>query len=69
MTAGLAPISAYRTLDLPAVGSLTALAMGSLSDPRIESEVRGGAARDGDRSAADRPGREPGGRAAGQAKD
>ena len=40
MRVGLAPISAYRTLDLPAVGSLTALAMGSLSDPRIEAEVR-----------------------------
>ena len=52
MVAGLAPISAYRTLDLPAVGSLTALAMGSLSDPRIEAEVRARPARDGDRSAA-----------------
>ena len=40
MIAGLAPISAYRTLDLPAVGSLTALAMGPLNDPRIEAEVR-----------------------------
>ena len=40
MTAGLAPISAYRTLDLPVVGSLSALAMGSLRDPRIEGEVR-----------------------------
>ena len=28
MLVGLAPISAYRTLDLPAVGSLTALAWG-----------------------------------------
>ena len=28
MCAGLAPISAYRTLDLPAVGSLTALLLG-----------------------------------------
>jgi hypothetical protein len=40
MTAGLAPISAYRTLDLPVVGSLTALALGSLRDPRIRAEVR-----------------------------
>ena len=40
MRAGLAPISAYRTLDLPLVPSLTGLAMGSLSDPRIEAEVR-----------------------------
>jgi hypothetical protein len=40
MSAGLAPISAYRTLDLPAPGSLTALAMGPLNDPRIGAEVR-----------------------------
>ena len=33
MLVGLAPISAYRTLDLPAVGSLTALAMGSPERP------------------------------------
>ena len=39
MIVGLAPISAYRTLDLPAVGSLTPLAMGPLDDPRIEAEV------------------------------
>jgi hypothetical protein len=40
MSVGAAPISAYRTLDLPAVGSLTMLAMESLSDPRIEGDVR-----------------------------
>ncbi len=40
MAAGLAPISAYRTLDLPAVGSLTALALGPLNNPRIEADVR-----------------------------
>ncbi len=40
MRAGLAPISAYRTLDLPVVVPLSALAMGSLSDPRIAVEVR-----------------------------
>jgi hypothetical protein len=40
MLAGLAPISAYRTLDLPAVGSLTATAQGPLSQPRFRSEVK-----------------------------
>ena len=40
MRVGLAPISAYRTLDLPVVGSLTALAMGSPADPRIGREVQ-----------------------------
>jgi len=40
MAAGLAPISAYRTLDLPAVGSLTAFALGPLNNPRIEADVR-----------------------------
>jgi hypothetical protein len=39
MIAGLAPISAYRTLDLPAVGSLTPFAMGPLNDPRLKAEV------------------------------
>ncbi len=39
MIVGAAPISAYRTLDLPAVGSLTRLSMESLSDPRKEVEV------------------------------
>jgi hypothetical protein len=38
--AGLAPISAYRTLDLPAVPELNAMALGSMSDPRSEREVR-----------------------------
>ena len=41
MRLGLAPISAYRTLDLPVAGSLTALALGSLADPRIAPEVQG----------------------------
>jgi len=40
MLTGLAPISAYRTLDLPAVPQLNAMALGPLSDPRFESEVR-----------------------------
>ena len=39
MRVGLAPISAYHTLDLPVVGSLTALAMGSPADRRIGREV------------------------------
>ena len=55
MRVGLAPISAYRTLDLPAVGSLTALSIGSLSDPRIEAEVLA-ALRDRLRGSPDRPG-------------
>jgi hypothetical protein len=40
MLAGLAPISAYRTLDLPAVASLTAAAQGPLTDPRSQPEVK-----------------------------
>jgi len=40
MSAGLAPISAYRTLDLPAAGSLTSLALEPFVDPRNESLVR-----------------------------
>ncbi len=40
MRVGLAPISAYHTLDLPVVGSLTALAMGSPADARIGGEVQ-----------------------------
>jgi hypothetical protein len=39
MLAGLAPISAYRTLDLPAALSLTAMAEGRLADPRYPSEL------------------------------
>jgi hypothetical protein len=39
MLEGLGPISAYRTLDLPAVSSLTAMAEGPLADPRFQSEV------------------------------
>ncbi len=41
MLIGQAPISAYRTLDLPAVPELTALAHGPLSEPAIEPLVRG----------------------------
>jgi hypothetical protein len=40
MRVGLAPISAYRTLDLPVVGSLTTLATWPLADPRIAKEVQ-----------------------------
>ncbi|MFI5457459.1 MAG: hypothetical protein ACHRXM_18605 [Isosphaerales bacterium] len=39
MLLGMAPISAYRTLDLPAVPSLTALAQELLGDDRYESNV------------------------------
>ena len=41
MLIGLAPISAYRTLDLPAVPELTALAHGPMTAPTIEPLVRG----------------------------
>ena len=68
MIVGLAPISAYRTLDLPAVGSLTALAMGPLNDPRIEAEVRGALRATGTGVRADRPDREPGGASAGPSR-
>jgi hypothetical protein len=40
MLIGLAPISAYRTLDLPAAGALTALAQQALSVPVFEPLVR-----------------------------
>jgi len=40
MLIGLAPISAYRTLDLPAVSSLTWMAQGPSNDPRYQSDVR-----------------------------
>jgi hypothetical protein len=40
MLTGSAPISAYRTLDLPAVPQLNAMAQGPLYDPRYESDVR-----------------------------
>jgi hypothetical protein len=40
MLVGLAPISAYRTLDLPAVLSLTSVAHGPLSDPGSLANVR-----------------------------
>ena len=46
MLVGLAPISAYRTLDLPAVPSLTALAQELLGDPRYRVGRPGSAARD-----------------------
>jgi hypothetical protein len=39
MLLGMAPISAYRTLDLPAVPQLTSMAQGPLSDPIYEPEV------------------------------
>jgi hypothetical protein len=39
MLIGLAPLSAYRTLDVPAVGQLTALAHGPLGDHAFEPEV------------------------------
>jgi len=41
MLIGLAPISAYRTLDLPAVASLTALAQQPMSGPVLGPLVRG----------------------------
>ena len=41
MLVGQAPISAYRTLDLPAVPELTSLAHGPMSAPAIEPLVRG----------------------------
>jgi hypothetical protein len=40
MIAGIAPISAYRTLTLPAVESLTAMTRPHLSDPRVEPLVQ-----------------------------
>ncbi len=40
MLIGLAPISAYRTLDLPAVASLTVLAQQPLNGPVFEPLVR-----------------------------
>ena len=39
MLVGLAPISAYRTLDLPAVPELTSLTQGPMSAPAIEPLV------------------------------
>ena len=41
MLVGQAPISAYRTLDLPAVPELTALAHGPMTVPAAEPFVRG----------------------------
>ncbi len=41
MRLGLAPISAYRTLDLPVVGSMTERALGSLAEPQIAGDVHG----------------------------
>jgi hypothetical protein len=40
MLVGSAPISAYRTLDLPAASSLSATAQGRLADPRFQSDVK-----------------------------
>jgi hypothetical protein len=40
MVVGLAPISAYRTLDLPALEPLTALARGPLGNRRLDAPVR-----------------------------
>jgi len=40
MLLGLAPLSAYRTLNLPAVENLTALACGSLSEPSVRRALR-----------------------------
>jgi hypothetical protein len=40
MVAGVAPVSAYRTLDLPAPGGLLQLARGPISDPRVAEAVR-----------------------------
>ena len=37
---GVAPISAYRTLDLPAVEPLTSATLGLIGDPRFEPIVR-----------------------------
>jgi hypothetical protein len=39
MLVGMAPLSAYRTLDVPAVPGLTALAHGPLGDPAFEADV------------------------------
>jgi len=43
MAAGEAPISAYRTLDLPALGSLTALAGSIPYRPGVVAETLDGA--------------------------
>ena len=40
MLFGLAPVSAYRTLNLPAVGKLTELAFGPLSEPSVRRALR-----------------------------
>jgi hypothetical protein len=40
MIAGLAPVSAYRTLDLPALVPLTAMAQGPLGSPKLGGPVR-----------------------------
>jgi hypothetical protein len=40
MFVGLAPLSAYRTLNLPAAEKLTELACGSLSDPSVRQALR-----------------------------
>ena len=40
MLVGLAPVSAYRTLDLPALDKLNQMAHGSLSDPSVRRALR-----------------------------
>jgi hypothetical protein len=40
MLVGVAPISAYRTLDLPALVPITALALGPISAPELGGRVR-----------------------------
>jgi len=39
MLVGMAPISAYRTLDVPAVAPLTSMAHGPLADPSFQPDV------------------------------
>ena len=66
MLVGQAPISAYRTLDLPAVPELTSLDAADRSPPRrTRAPGRAGAAGDRDRGAPFRPDRKPQGPRAG----
>ena len=65
MLIGQAPISAYRTLDLPAVPELTALAHGPMSCPGDRALGPGSVACDRDRCARSRPDRKPEGPRAG----
>ena len=68
MLVGQAPISAYRTLDLPAVPELTSLAHGPLSAPADRAPGHGGVACDRDGLARFRPDRKPDGPACWDAK-